>query len=75
MCRFVKESLRFAHRAVQGSSEFESMSRDVVRLFVGNGCKSPPRKSDVIFVDAMGSTYTHSGSFHHGVDEHPNFGP
>ena len=54
MRRFVKESLRLAHRAVQGSSELDGPDRDVVRPFVRPEWKSPPRKSEAIFVEPMG---------------------
>ena len=32
------------------------------------------RKSEDIFVEPMGSSYTHQERFRHGVDEHPPFG-
>ena len=74
MCRFVRESLRFAHRAVRGLPDPTAPDRDVVQPFVANGCKPPPRKSEAIFVEPMGSSYTHQERFRHGVDEHPCFG-
>ena len=75
MRRFVRESLRFADRGVPSHPVPAAPNRDVVRPFVANGWKSPARKSDVIFVDAMGSTYTHQMRFPNGVDEPPHFGP
>ena len=75
MRRFVRESLRFAHRSVPGHPDLTAPNRDVVRPFGRKKRKSPPRKSDAIFVDPMGSNYTHQERFRHGVDEHPHFGP
>ena len=75
MRRFVRESLRFAHRGVPFHPGPTAPHRDVVRPFVANGRKPPPRKSEAIFVEPMGSSYTHQERFRHGVDEHPHFGP
>ena len=72
--RFVKESLRFAHRSAPSHPDLTAPNRDVVQPFVRNGGKSPPRKSDAIFVEPMGCNYTHQERFRHGVDEHPHFG-
>ena len=74
MCRFVRESLRFAHRSAPGHPDLTAPDRDVVRPFVRPGWKSPPRKSDAIFGEPMGSSYTHQEHFTRGVDEHPHFG-
>ena len=68
------ESLRLAHRSALGHPDLTAPNRDVVRLFVANGGKSPPRKAEAIFVEPMGSSYTHQERFRHGVDEHPHFG-
>ncbi len=75
MRRFVRESLRFARRGVPRHPEPDGPDRDVVRQFVRKRWKPPPRKSEAIFVEPMGSTYTHRERFRHGVDEHPRFGP
>ena len=75
MRRFVRESLRLAHRGAPCHPVPTVPDRDVVRPFVRPDRKSPHRKSDAIFVDPTGSTYTHPGRFGHGVDEHPHFGP
>ena len=75
MRRFVRESLRFAHRGAPRHPDSTGLPRDIVRPFVRKKCKPPPRKSDVIFVDPMGCTFTRQQGFRHGVDEHPNFGP
>jgi len=75
MRRFVRESLRFAHRGAPGHPDPTVPDRDVVRPFGRNGGKPPPRNSEAIFVEPMGSTYTHQERFRHGVDEHPHFGP
>ena len=74
MRRFVRESLRFAHRSAPGRADLTAPDRDVVRPFVGKKRKSPPRKSEAIFVEPMGSSYTHQERFTRGVDEHPHFG-
>ena len=75
MRRFVRESLRFAHRSAPGHPDSTAPDRDVVRLFVGKRRKPPPRESEAIFGEPMGSNYTHQERFRHGVDEHPHFGP
>ena len=75
MRRFVRESLRLAHRGAPCHPVPTVPDRDVVRPFGRNGGKPPPRKSEAIFVEPMGSTYTHQERFTHGVDEHPHFGP
>ena len=73
--RFVRESLRLADRGAPGDPDSTPLDRDVVGPFVAKKGKSPPPKSDAIFVDPMGSTYTHQERFRHGVDEHPHFRP
>ena len=75
MCRFIRESLRFADRGAPGYPVPAAPSRDVARTFGRNGGKSPHRKSEVVFVDPKGCTFTHQQRFRHGVDEHPHFGP
>ena len=75
MCRFVKESLRFAHCSAPGHPDPTALDRDIVRQFVAKRVKSLPRKSEAIFVEPMGSIYTHHERFRHGVDEHPRCGP
>ena len=75
MRRFVRESLRLAGRGFQDHPDSTGTSRDVIRPFVGPAWKSLPRKSEAIFVDPMGCTYTHQERFRHGVDEHPHFDP
>ena len=75
MRRFVRESLRLAHRGAPGHPDSTAPNRNVVRPFGRNGGKSPPRKSEAIFVEPMGPSYTHQVRFTRGVDEHPHFGP
>ena len=75
MPRFIRESLRFAHRSAQSHPDPAPLDRDIVRPFVRPEWKSPHRNSEAIFVDPMGCNYAHQERFRHGVDEHPNFGP
>ena len=75
MRRFVRESLRLAHRGAQYHPVPTGTSRDVVRPFVRKSWKPPPRNSGAIFVEPMGCNYTHHERFRHGVDEPPRFGP
>ena len=58
-----------------GSSHPTPLDRDVAQPFGRKKSKPPPRKSETIFVDIMGCSYTHQQQFRHGVDEHPHFGP
>ena len=75
MRRFVRESLRFAHRSAPSRPDLTAPDRDVVRPFGRNKCESLLRKSDAIFGEPMGSSYTHHEHFTRGVEEHPRFGP
>ena len=68
MRRFVRESLRFAHRGAPGHPDSAHPDRDVVQPSVAYGWKSSPRKSDAISVDPTCSNYTHQKRFRHGVD-------
>ena len=72
--RFVKESLRFAHRSVPRHPEPGDPDRNVVRSFVAKRWKPPTRKSEAIFADLMGSTSTRHERLTSGVEEHPHFG-
>ena len=75
MRRFVRESLRLAHRGAPCHPVPTTPDRDVVRSFGRPDRKSHPRNSEAIFVEPMGCNYTHQERFRHGVDEHPRFGP
>ena len=48
-----------------------SRSRDTVQLFGAKRCFTLVRKSEVIFVELMGPTYTRPERFPRGVAEHP----
>ena len=72
--RFVRESLRFAHRWVRRIPADIGVFCDVVRLFVVSGGKPLTPKSDAILEELMGSNITRPERFARGVVEHPQFG-